>query len=272
MTTGIQWLTGDFNGDGKTDLVQVWSGGVNVWLSNGNGTYTVEQPYSPSAGYNMNTALQWVTGDFNGDGKTDLAEVTDGGVVEWLSNGNGTFTVKPAYTPSGYNMTSGQWLTGDFNGDGKTDLVQVWDSGVTTWFSNVSGTFNVSATYLPVAGYNMDGGFYWKVADVTGDGKADLLHLWSGGVNTWISNGDGTYNLPATYIPFSNYNMNGGTWQFGDVNGDGKVDLIHIWNGGVNTWLSNGNGAYTVTQPYKPFASYSMTTGYEFLAGNYDGS
>ena len=258
MTGGIQWITGDFNGDGKTDLAQIWSGGVNVWLSNGNGTYTVESPFLPSPGYDMTNALQWITGDFNGDGKTDLAEITDGGVIVWLSDGNGQFTVEPVYLPfSGYNMTNGEFLAGDFNDNGKTDLVHIWSGGVNTWFSNGNGAFNVPATYIPSSNYDMNGGFYWKVADVTGNGKDDLLHLWSGGVNTWMSNGDGTYTVHSPFLPFPNYNMtNGYEFLAGDYNGSGKVGLAHIWSGGVNTWMSNGDGTYTVPSPYVPFSGY----------------
>jgi hypothetical protein len=269
-TAGIQWVTGDFNGDGKTDLAEIWSGGVNVWFSNGDGTYSVENPFLPSVGYDMTNALQWLTGDFTGNGKTDLAEITDNGVVLWISNGNGQFTVEPAYLPYGsYDMTNGEFLAGDFNGNDKTDLVHIWSGGVNTWFSNGDGTFNVSGTYLPFSNYSMTSGFYWKVGDVTGNGKDDLLHMWSGGVNTWISNGDGTYTVANPYKPFSNYNMTGGTWQFADVNGDGKMDLLHIWSGGVNTWISNGDGTYTIHNPFLPLPGYSMTSGYQFLAGNY---
>jgi hypothetical protein len=271
MNAGITWLTGDFTGDGKTDLAHVWSGGVNLWISNGDGTYNVHSPYLPSAGYDMTQGIQWLTGDFNGDGKTDIAELTTNGVVLWISNGDGTFTVKPAFLPfSGYNMTGGiQWLVGDFNGDGKTDLAHVWGGGINTWTSNGDGTFAVSNPYLPFPGYNMSGGFYWKVGDSNSDGKADILHMWSGGVNTWLSNGNGTYSVTNPYTPFPGYNMTGGTWQFADVNGDGKMDLLHMWSGGVNTWLSNGNGTYTVHNPSLPFPGYNMTGGYQFLAGNY---
>jgi len=275
MTSGFDWKIGDFNGDGKSDLAHLWNGGVNTWLSNGNGTYTVANPFKPFADYTMSNNLDWEVGDFNGDGKSDLAHLWYGGVNTWLSNGDGTYTVANPYLPvSGYSMTGGiGWKVGDFNHDGKTDLLHIWSGGVNTWLSNGDGTYTVTNPYLP-SGYSMTStsSIDFKVGDFNGDGKTDLVHLWAGGMNTWLSNGDGTYAVTNPYLP-SGYSMTSTSsidWKIGDFNGDGKTDFLHLWTGGANTWLSNGNGTYTVTNPYLPVSGYSMTGGFEFTVGDTD--
>lgn len=261
MNGGFDWEVADANGDGKSDLLHLWSGGVNTWISNGNGTYSVSPTYRPT-GYNMTSGIGWKTGDFNGDGKTDLLHLWSGGVNLWASLGNGTYIVTNPYRPANYTMAGGiDWKTGDFNGDGKMDLAHIWDGGVNLWKSNGDGSFTVSGPYKP-AGYNMNGGIDFKIADVNGDGKSDLMHLWSGGLNAWISNGDGTFAVKNPYLPSPGYNMSSGIeFTAGDTNADGKADMLHLWNGGVNTWKSNGDGTYTVSGPYLPSSGYDMTGG-----------
>jgi hypothetical protein len=72
----FNYRTGDFNGDGKTDLIHLVDSGngyVHVWLSKGDGTFDVKSAFTPSSGYSVsNNNFNYRTGDFNGDGKTDL--------------------------------------------------------------------------------------------------------------------------------------------------------------------------------------------------------
>ena len=96
----------------------------------------------------------------------------------------------------------------------------------------------------------------WLSSDVNGDGRADLSHLWAGGINTLLSNADGTYTLVKEgWKPRADYGMGIGstTWLTSDVNGDGRADLSHLWAGGINTLLSNADGTYTlVKEGWKP--------------------
>ena len=82
--------------------------------------------------------------------------------------------------------------------------------------------------------------------DVNGDGRTDLVHRWSQGVNTWMSKGDGTYAI-STQQAQPGYGYGDGTWMTGDVNGDGRTDLVHRWSIGVNTWMSRGDGTYAIS-------------------------
>src|SRR5713101_275740 len=124
MDGGI-WLTGDFNSDGRTDILHAISGTdyANVWLSNGNGTFTVSS-FQPWPGYAMGQGVL-LTGDFNGDKRTDVFHAVAGAdwANVWTSHGNGTFTVSAFKPWPGYGMDGGIWLTGDFNSDGRTDIL-----------------------------------------------------------------------------------------------------------------------------------------------------
>ena len=194
--TASRFRLGDFNGDGKTDLLYFESTYADVWLSKGDGTFEFLQ-FVPTGGYDVSANdYKYLTGDFNGDGKTDVVHfVCDSYVKVWLSNGTGSFTIMSAFTPwSGYGINSNdyKYQAGDFNGDGKTDLVHfVSGSYVNFWLANGDGTFSLKpATYTPWSGYDISNNNYSYLAgDFNGDGKTDLTHILSiSSANVWTSN------------------------------------------------------------------------------------
>jgi hypothetical protein len=142
------WLVGDFNGDGRTDLMHVLPGtnGVNIWLSDARGTFTVT-PFLPWPGYLIPDG-QWFVGDFNNDGYDDVAHLieSEGRVAIWLSNRNGSFRVERFSPWPNYAVADGQWLTGDFNGDGSFDLLHgvQGTNYVNVWLSNLPSPLSAS--------------------------------------------------------------------------------------------------------------------------------
>ena len=97
----FNYKTGDFNGDGKTDLIHFidpGNGYVNVWNSNGDGTFDVKQSFTPSRSYGVNNNnFNYKVGDFDGDGKTDLIHFIDPGngyVDVWNSSGDSKTTIE----------------------------------------------------------------------------------------------------------------------------------------------------------------------------------
>ena len=209
-------VTGDFSGDGKTDLIHfVDSQYAHVWESLGNGHFTIRAPF-PNDGYGVNgynDSYHYVPGDFNADGKMDLFHVVNSSYGHvWTSNGDGTFGIGPPFPNSGYGMNGEDdrydFRPGDFNGDGATDLIHfVSHEYVHVWFSNLDGTFSI-ANWFPnhppqvvhpvYPNYGVDGGsdYTYVIADHNGDGLDDLVHFVSGDyVHVWISNGDGTFEI-----------------------------------------------------------------------------
>ena len=157
---------GDFNGDGKIDLVTANGGssnGVSVFLGNGDGTFRASISSSGAAAPNA-LAL----GDFNRDGKLDVA-LFNGFAVIMLGNGDGTFNPGASYSV-GNIQTDAQ--VGDFNGDGRLDLVAVGifpGKVVQVLLGNGDGTLQSARGFV-----DGTGGIAITVADFNGDTRPDL--------------------------------------------------------------------------------------------------
>jgi len=213
--------TGDFNGDRKVDLLAAFSSGnclyVSVFPGNGDGTF---QPtpinsttlYSPSA-----TAV----GDFNGDGKLDVAIAEQFGTISqveiMLGNGDGTFSSSQTYPTNSFPTAI---TAADFRNDGKQDLAVACLYGATTiLLGNGDGTFTRGQD---VAAYDSA----WIIsADFNGDGRPDLAITAQGppaGVNIALGEGDGTFQRPEFYVEGTQANF----VAAGDLNGDHKTDLL----------------------------------------------
>jgi hypothetical protein len=141
-SANVQILVGDFNGDGKAD---VFLTGVSGWatmpvaFSNGNGSFNVTNlPITNFAAWAATANAKALVGDFNGDGKADVALTGPSGWATLpvaFSNGNGTFNVtnQPIINFAGWAATANaKPLIGDFNGDGKADVALTGPSGWAT--------------------------------------------------------------------------------------------------------------------------------------------
>jgi FG-GAP-like repeat len=234
------WEVGDFNGDGKADLVYIYPGGyIDTFLSKGNGEY--ESKSEHLEGFDSTSGL-WLTGDANGDGKTDLFYIVPGSYIDtFLSKGNGTYESKSEHL-EGFDSTSGSWLTGDFNDDGKTDLAYIYPgSYIDTFLSKGNGTYESKSEHLE--GFASTSG-PWLTGDANGDGKTDLFYIVPGSyIDTFLSKGNGTYESKSEHL--EGFESAAGPWLTGDFNDDGKTDLAYIYPGSyIDTFLSKGNGTY----------------------------
>jgi hypothetical protein len=255
VTQGV--AVGDFNGDGKPDLALVTSGGflqlqptiVVILLGNGDGTFRKGAVYS-TTGTNSQTV---VVGDFNGDGKQDLAVPNFGGIFlpsdvsVLIGNGDGTF--QPATSmPLGGKYPCSWLAVGDFNKDGKLDLATTSGSmsnQVGVLLGNGDGTFQAPVFYP--AGTGSD---WIAAADFNGDGKLDLVttDYNTGTVLVLLGNGDGTFQAPAS-IPVGTGISYG---VVGDFNGDGKPDLAISggFSGALTVLLGKGDGTFQPPKNY----------------------
>src|SRR6266699_195254 len=248
-------VVGDFNGDGKPDLAVANFGDWNVYvlLGNGDGTFQVAR----SVYFNGGGARFWyiAEGDFNGDGKLDLAvtDYSNNNVSVLLGNGDGTFQA-PRTFPVGIHPA--QVAVGDFNGDGKPDLVasNVDSNTISVLLGNGDGTFQ-AAQSLPV-GLNP---WYFAVGDFNSDGMLDLAVADYGcsqechpspsnTVLVLLGNGDGTFR------PAPNLTVGNGPAgvAVADLNGDGKPDLVvaNFDDNTLSVLLGNGDGTFQAAQNY----------------------
>jgi len=240
--------TGDFNGDGRDDLLlRNDSGTLAEWLGQANGTFASNKSYNLDLGWHTIG-----TGDFNGDGRDDLILRNDSGtLVEWLGQSNGAFVSNKAYNLDPAWKVVG---TGDFNGDGRADLMLRQASGLMTqWLGQADGSFasNKAGTY------NLD--VAWHVVgtgDFNGDGRDDLLlRRDDGALTDWLGQANGSFVGNATN---ANYAL-GSTWHvdaIGDYNGDGRDDLLLRDDAGnLIDWLGLPSGAFASN---KSLAHYSL--------------
>jgi len=227
-TAPIGVVTGDFNGDGKVDLVVANNGSGNVSVLLGNGDGTFQSAVKFDAGIAAPESI--FAGDFNGDGKLDVAVFQSGnssalaaGVVSILfGNGDGSF--QPPKTTM-LAMSAAAIAVGDFNGDKNMDIVVANSDpatnavGLQVLLAKGDGTFQSGN---PVADNLQNANL--AVADFNKDGKPDLAVAVSGGVQIMLGKGDGTFQIAATLTLEQGFNAVG--MLTADLDSDGQTDLI----------------------------------------------
>lgn len=240
---------GDFNNDGFIDLAYIAGSNpgvasplANVMLGESDGQFHLGSQIKDEPAFST-----VATGDFNGDGKLDLL-VFGKSMHVYLGNGDGTFTHFKDYSFSG-----GSVVVADFNGDGKLDVAGVYNSGngfeVKVLYGKGDGSFWPKPQTVAIASGTAPCGpaqNFLQVSDFNGDGIPDLAFCSLTQIGVVIGKGKGAFQQP-TFINVGNNPQF--TFAVGDINADGKVDLMvsQLGTGNIpvfSVFLGNGDGTF----------------------------
>jgi FG-GAP-like repeat/Abnormal spindle-like microcephaly-assoc'd, ASPM-SPD-2-Hydin len=246
-------VAADLNKDGKADLILENFPFLQVFTSNGDGTFTAGTTiYNTMTQYTVQeppTVPYVVVADFNNDGNLDVAANN----VFLSGNGNGTLHGNPALP-----KISGT-VAADFNKDGKPDVAVLAGGSqtVTIYLNDGNDGFTSANTYsVPLPMLSNSG--LSAAVDLNGDGNIDLVgYDWTAG--SWslfvlLGKGDGSFGSP-TIIP----GLGPGSLSsvmVADINGDNKPDLIVVagsfvsTQGSVFVFLGNGDGTFAAPVQY----------------------
>ena len=287
-------LTGDFDGDGRTDVALAGGSGwtsVPVALSTGTGGFRIVNDFLGDFGRLADdTEAQKLTGDFNNDGKTDIALVGvhgSAGIPVAFSNGQGGFVVTNLPMPSSFMSRASHLLAtrlaGQFSTDRRTDILLAGIPGISAMplaRSNGNGTFTgsnvVSADF---ALWSSDPRSLKLAGDFNNDGFSDIALTevpgWSS-VPMLLSNGSGGFAISNVVIgDFAPWSTTPGVAALvGDFDGGGTSDIAltgpSVW-GSIPVATSNG-WEFTVSNPaVGDFAAWSARPGAARLVGDFNG-
>ena len=197
--------------------------------------------------------------DLTGDGRADIVGFGTGGVWVALNKGNGTFQT-PQMVVSNFGYDAGGWqvdkhprFLADLTGDGRADIVGFGNAGVWVALNKGNGTFQTPQMVVSNFGYDAGG---WQVdkhprflADLTGDGRADIVGFGNAGVWVALNNGNGTFQTPQLVL--RNYGYDAGGWRveqhprfLADLTGDRLLDIVGFGHAGVWAAINKGRSSF----------------------------
>ncbi|MGP4096800.1 S8 family serine peptidase [Nonomuraea sp. KM90] len=257
----------DLTGDGRADVVGFGDAGVYVALNSGNATFQALQLAVPNFGH---AAGGWrverhprFAVDLTGDRRADIVGFGNAGVYVALNSGNGTFQ-GPQLALGNFGYDAGGWrverhprFLADVTGDHRADIVGFGNAGV--WVSRNMGAGHFDTPQLALGNFGYDAGG-WRVerhprflADLTGDGRADIVGFGDAGVWVSLNNGNGTFQAPQ--LALGSFGHVAGGWRverhprfLADLTGDGRADIVGFGDAGVWVSLNNGNGTFQAPQ------------------------
>ena len=257
----------DTNGDGRADIVAFGNDGVYVSYGQADGSFSSPQFVVANFGYN---AGGWrvenhprFVADTNADGRADIVGFGNDGVYISRAQADGSFS-EPQLVLADFGYNAGGWrvenhprFMADTTGDGRADIVGFGNDGVYVSRAQADGSYSAPQLVVADFGYNAGG---WRVenhprymADITGDGRADIIGFGNDGVYVSRAQPDGSYSAPQFVL--ADFGYNAGGWRverhlriMADVNGDGRADIVAFGDAGVYVALAQADGAFSAPQ------------------------
>ncbi|KAF5342270.1 hypothetical protein D9611_001300 [Ephemerocybe angulata] len=257
-------LVGDTTGNNRADIIGFGGAGVFISRNNGNNTFGPQflaiNDFGEANGWTNTRHIRFVA-DLRKKGLVDIIGFADPGVLVSLNNGNGTYSAtRLALGEFGYN--AGEWrlerhlrFLADTTGDGLPDIVGFGNASVIVAVNRGDGTFLPGKSVSNNFTYNSG---EWRVenhprtvADLTGDGRVDIIGFGNAGVHVALNNGDGSFRAPRLAV--SDFGFQQG-WRVdqhprlvADLNRDGRGDIVGFGFEGVYVSRNNGDGTFQPT-------------------------
>jgi LmbE family N-acetylglucosaminyl deacetylase len=228
-------------------------------------TWSVGQQFSDAdLGTTTSYYRTFQLADVNGDGYGDACVRRFDGVYCALNNSSGSFASYALYSSAfadvagfGADATGTTLRTGDVNADGRADVCARSSSGIVCATANAAGTSFVNARvwssgndFSDAAGWAASPSYYQSIrlADVNGDGYADVCGRLADGIYCALNNRNGGFSPATLWLAdftdaggWSNVSY-GTTLQFADINGDGKADVCGRGSAGIRCAVANSAG------------------------------
>ncbi len=273
-----------YSGDGTTELIQTdlsWFHGRRQMD---------EQSIGPNYNYGYFEVYKYpfFTGDFDGDGKADLARVRSYKVQVGLSDAYGYFTrndLEGDFSPENNyeNVNDNPLVIGDFNGDGKTDMGRVHATGVkiysldenNIWVHNIIDEVGGIGRNSYTGG--IDNNYPMVIGDFNGDGITDIGRVLNDEITFQVGSRDGTWSSIDTLVSLGRNDGYTNNKDFpvvsGDFNGDGRVDVGRVGPTSVEIHLAANGGTWVPMTDLNDFGknSYSDNNKYPIMTGDYNG-
>ncbi|MBD1911907.1 MULTISPECIES: VCBS repeat-containing protein [unclassified Leptolyngbya] len=249
----IRFFTGNFTGDGHTDILFYSANDHNWWLGRSNGSALQWSHVGNTAGFVDLTRndIRFFTGDFTGDGRTDILFYFDGDHNWWLGRSDGgTLQWSHAGNTAGFvDLTRNdiRLFTGDFTGDGRTDIL-FYFAGDHNWWLGRSDGGTLQWSHAGNTAVFVDltrNDIRLFTGDFTGDGRTDILFYFAGDHNWWLGRSDGgtlQWSHAGNTAGFVDLTRNDIRLFTGDFTGDGRTDILFYFAGDHNWWLGRSDG------------------------------
>ena len=271
-------LLADTTASGRADIVGFGDAGVWISRAQADGTFTAPQLVVTNFGYN---AGGWrvdqhprFLADTTGDGRADIVGFGNAGV--WISRAqpDGTYTA-PQLVINNFGYDAGGWrveqhprFLAKTTNSGRADIVGFGNAGV--WISRAQADGTFTAPQLVVTNFGYDAGG-WRVdrhprflADITGDGRADIVGFGNAGVWVSLAQADGSYTAPQFVV--NNFGYDAGGWRveqhprfLADTTGSGRADIVGFGDDGV--WISRSLGDGTFDAPQLVVKNFGYNAG-----------
>jgi len=248
-------LANDTDQDGNSLIVASVTNPSHGSLSNffNNGSFT----YTPNSGYSGPDSFTY----FVNDGTTNSANAA----TVSITVGAAPIFASPTFALAAFAPGAGGWSSNDtypreladVNGDHKVDIVGFGYAGVYVALGNGDGSFGSAslklAAFAPGAGgWNSDDTYPRELADLNGDGMADIVGFGDRGVYVSLATGGGSFGPASLKLATFGASAGAGGWssdnlyprELADVNGDHKIDIVGFGEAGVYVALGNGDGSF----------------------------